>query len=103
VASIQGLTHAIAFEYNGLLYLVGYRGGAQYVRRSADAGKTWLPFADGKTEHQIATPADAQRAAFVKMGTQGRAMVVGVANFPNIDVYVSVDDGETWEQEEGPV
>jgi len=103
VSSIDGLTHAIAFEYNGLLYLVGYRGGGQYVRRSADAGKTWLDFVDGKTEHLIATPADAQRAAFVKMGSQGRALVVGVANFPNIDVYVSVDDGETWEQEEEPV
>jgi len=103
VATIDGLSHAIAFDYNGLLYVVGYRGGAQHLRRSADAGKSWLPFADEETEHQIAAPADAQRAAFVKMGTQGRALVVGVANFPGIDVYISVDDGQTWTQEEGPV
>jgi hypothetical protein len=103
MARIDGLSHAIAFEYNGLLYVVGYRGGAQHLRRSADAGKSWLPFTDGKVEHQIAAPADAQRAAFVKMATQGRALVIGIANFPSIDVYVSFDDGETWEQEEGPV
>ena len=100
MATIDGLSHAIAFEYNGLLYVVGYRGGAQHLRRSADAGKSGLPCADGETEHQVAAPADAQRAAFVKMGTQGRALVVGVANFPSIDIYVSVDDGETWEYDE---
>jgi len=100
VAPISGISHAIAFEYNSLLYVVGYRGGAQYVRRSADGGKTWLPFTDNEVERQIASPADAQRAAFVKMGTQGRALVVGVANFPDIEVYVAYDDGESWEREE---
>jgi len=93
----------MAFEYNGLLYVVGYRSGGQYLRRSVDKGKTWLPFTDDSTERLVATPADAERAALVKMSTQGRPLVVGIANWPHVDVYVSNDDGETWEQDMGPV
>jgi len=100
VATIGGLSHAMAFEYNGLLYVVGYRAGAQYLRRSADRGRSWLPFADESEERLVAQPADEQRVAFVKMGTQGRALVVGVASFPDIDIYVSYDEGESWSQEE---
>jgi len=103
MAQISGISHVMAFEYNGLLYVVGYRAGAQYLRRSSDKGRTWLPFADGSTERLIAAPSDAQRAAFVKMSTQGRPLVVGIANWPHVDVYVSDDDGESWEADEGPV
>lgn len=103
MAEISGLSHVIGFEYNGLLYVIGYRSGAQYVRRSADRGVSWLAFADGSTEKLVASASDNQRAAFVKMGTQGRALVVGVPRFPAIDVYVSCDDGCTWEQDTGPV
>ncbi|MEA3400647.1 MAG: sialidase family protein [Armatimonadota bacterium] len=99
MASISGLTHGMAFEYNGLLYVIGYRAGGQYLRRSADGGETWLPFADEAEEKLVAMPSDEQRVAFVKMATQGRALVVGVPNFPEIDVYVSHDDGESWTQE----
>jgi hypothetical protein len=99
MATISGLSHAMAFEYNGLLYVIGYRAGGQYLRRSTDSGKTWLPFADGSEERLVAMPADEQRVAFVKMGSQGRALVVGVSRYPEIEVYVSRDDGETWEQE----
>lgn len=103
MAEISGLSHAMAFEYNGLLYVIGYRSGAQYLRRSADRGTTWLPFVAGDTEKMVAAQTDNQRVAFVKMGTQGRALVVGVARSPNIDVYVSYDDGENWQAETGPV
>ncbi len=103
MATISGLSHAMGFEYNGLLYIVGYRAGGHYLRRSADKGRTWLTFPDGETERLIAAPADDQRVAFAKMSSQGRALVVGVANFPNIDIYVSRDDGQSWEQEDGPV
>ena len=41
-------------------------------------------------------PADEQRVAFVKMASQGGALVVGVSRYPAIEVYVSQDDGETW-------
>ena len=82
---VQSLSYPMAFEHNGLVYLVGYRGGAQYIRRSADGGTTWLAFRD--------------RVALVKMDTQGCRLVVGVPNYPNIDIYISADDGETWELE----
>ena len=91
------LAYPMAFEHNGLLYLIGYRGGGQYLRRSADGGQTWLPFSGGPTEKLVGTPADAQRVALVKMETQGCRLVVAVPNYPHIDVYVSVDDGEHWE------
>ena len=96
---VQGLSYPMAFEHNGLVYLIGYRGGAQYIRRSADGGETWLPFGDGATEKLVASPSDADRVAFVKMDTQGCRLVVGVPNYPNIDIYISADDGETWELE----
>ena len=100
MASINGLAHGMAFEFNGLLYVIGYRNGAQYLRRSADGGRTWLRFSDDSKEALVAMPSDEQRVAFVKMATQGRALVVGVPNYPDIDVYVSRDDGERWVQEE---
>ncbi|MGD9495687.1 MAG: hypothetical protein AB7Y46_05190 [Armatimonadota bacterium] len=101
MATISGLAHAMAFEYNGLLYVIGYRAGAQYLRRSADRGQSWLRFGDGSEERLVALPSDEQRVAFVKMATQGRALVVGVPNFPDIDIYVSCDDGESWEADGG--
>ena len=93
---VEDLSYPMAFEHNGLLYLIGYRGGAQYLRRSGDGGHTWLRFSDGETEKLVGTPSDAQRVAFVKMETQGCRLVAGVPNSPHIDVYVSVDDGENW-------
>ncbi len=102
MAQITGLSHVTGFEYNGLWYVIGYRGGAQYLRRSADRGRSWLRFPDGSIERLVAAKSDEQRATLVKMGTQGRPLVVGVPNFPRIDVYVSHDDGFTWEQESGP-
>lgn len=98
MATLGGLSHVMAFEFNGLLYVVGYRAGAQYLRRSADGGRSWLEFADGSEERLVATESDEQRVAFVKMATQGRALLVGVPRFPEIAVYVSYDDGESWGQ-----
>lgn len=92
----ENLSYPMAFEHNGLLYLIGYRGGAQYLRRSADGGHTWLAFSDGEIEKPVGAPSDAQRVAFVKMETQGCRLVVGVPNYPHIDIYVSVNDGESW-------
>lgn len=93
---VTSLSYPMAFEHNGLLYLIGYRSGAQYLRRSADGGESWLPFSDSEIEKQVGAPSDAQRAAFVKMETQGCRLIVGVPNYPHIDIYVSVDDGESW-------
>jgi hypothetical protein len=93
------LAHPHACEYNGVLYLVGYRAGAQYLRRSADRGATWLPFSDDGIEHCIATPADPARAAITKLDTQGRPLVVAVSVGGGIEVHLSEDDGETWRLE----
>jgi len=89
----------MAFEHNGLLYLIGYRDGAQYLRRSADGGYSWLAFSDGEEEKLVAATSDANRVAFVKMDTQGCRLVVGVPNYPDIDIYISADDGQSWELE----
>lgn len=99
MAAISGLAHPMAFEHNGLLYLIGYRAGGQYLRRSADGGQTWLRFSDGSEEAEVAAESDDQRVAFVKMSTQGRALIVGVPRWPEIAIYISRDDGETWEAE----
>ncbi len=93
------LSYPMAFEHNGLLYLIGYRGGAQYLRRSADGGHSWLAFSDGEQEKLVAASSDADRVAFVKMDTQGCRLVVGVPNYPDIDIYISADDGQSWELE----
>lgn len=93
------LAHPCACEYNGILYLVGYRSGAQYVRRSADRGVTWLAFGDGAIDRCIASPADPVRAAITKLDTQGRPLVAAVSASGEIAVYLSEDDGETWRLE----
>ena len=96
MTTISGLSHAMAFEYNEPLYVPGYRAVEEYLQSRADDGRTWLPFADESEEKLVAMPADEQRVAFVKMASQGRALVVGVSRYPAIEVYVSQDDGETW-------
>ncbi len=93
------LAFPIAFEHNGLLFVVGYRDGRQYIRRSADGGVTWLKFPDGSVEKPVGEGSDPQRAAFVKTDTQGCRLVVGIARWPNIEIYISPDDGVTWEYE----
>jgi hypothetical protein len=93
------LAHPHACEYNGILYLIGYRSGAQYLRRSADRGTTWLSFSDGVEERLVTSPADPVRAAITKLDTQGRPLVVAVSVGGVIDVHLSCDDGETWRLE----
>jgi len=96
MATIGGLTYPTMVEHNGIVYLTGYRGGSVYLRRTADGGRTWLKFGDGSDERLVATPADEARAGLIKTESQGRRLVVAVARTPDIDVYVSADDGETW-------
>ena len=99
MAEVTGLTHPAMVEYGGIWYLAGYRSGGQYLRKSTDGCRTWLRFGDGTEERLIGAPADEARAGLVKMDTQGRRLVAAVARRPFIDVYVSVDDGETWVKE----
>ena len=96
MAGIAGLSQPMVVEQNGILYLAGYRNRGQYLRRSADGGRTWLRFSDGSEERLIGTPSDPARAGLIKMDSQGRRLVVAVPNGPQIDIYVSVDEGETW-------
>lgn len=99
MAEVGGLTHPTICEYGGILYVSGYREGAQYLRKSVDGGRTWLKFADGAEERLIGQPADEARAGLAKLDGQGRRLVAAVARRPWVDVYVSVDDGETWVKE----
>jgi hypothetical protein len=98
--AIAGLTHPTLVECNGIIYVTGYRGGAVYLRRSADGGRTWLRFADGSEERLVASGADEARAGLVKLESQGRVLMVAVSRRPDVDVYLSKDDGETWSKEE---
>ena len=97
--AIAGMTHPTLVECNGIVYVTGYRSGAVYLRRSADGGRTWLPFANGNAERLVGSPADEARAGLVKLETQGRRLLVAVSRKPEIDVYVSADDGESWVKE----
>lgn len=99
MGNIAGLSQPTLAEHNGLLYLTGYRAGGQYLRKSADGGKSWLAFSDGQVERLICQPADEARAGLLKMDSQGRRLVVAVAREGSIEVYVSADEGETWEWE----
>ena len=89
------LRHPRIEEHNGLWYLLGYRRGKQYLKKSADRGQTWLEFADGTTESLIGDSDDAA-GDIIKMTTQGSRIVVALPKDPEIHIYVSVDDGETW-------
>jgi hypothetical protein len=92
------LAYPMAWSHNGILYLIGYSAGSQWIRRSADGGRTWLNYSDGRPEREIAV-SDPERVAFVKMETQGSRLVVGVPQAPYVRMYVSADDGGTWEGE----
>ena len=88
-----------AVECDGVLYVIGQREGTYLIRRSADAGATWLPFSDGSSEKAVAPAQTDQRAALVKLNAQGRPLLACIPEWPDLVVYVSHDDGETWEQE----
>lgn len=88
-----------AVECDGVLYVVGVRGGNYYIRRSGNRGLSWLPFSDGGEEKAVAPASVMQRAALVKLGTQGRPLLACIPDPPNLLIYISWDDGETWTQE----
>ncbi len=96
MATIAGLTYPTMVEHNGVMYVTGYREGGVYVRRTADGGATWLKFSDGAEERLVCAPADEARAGLVKMESQGRRLMAAVSVAPDIAIYVSADDGETW-------
>lgn len=93
------LSLPVTVEQNGILYVVGVRGGSYYVRRSADQGQSWLPFRDGSFEREIAPATGDERAALVKLKAQGNPLLVGIPAWPNVVFYTSLDDGETWTQD----
>lgn len=91
------MSHPNAVEHNGVLYVVGLRDGQYWIRRSADGGVTWLPFSDEGLERPVAEAACGQRAALVKLRSQGERLLVCVPDWPRLLVYSSRDDGENWE------
>lgn len=97
MAEIAGLSHPTMVEHNGLVYLTGYRDGMVCFRKSADGGLTWLRFVNGSEEQEIG-PGEEARAGLVKVESGGRRLLAAVANGGAIEVYVSVDDGESWTQ-----
>ena len=94
----MALAYPMAYYHNGILYLVGYAAGVQWIQRSGDGGRTWLPYSGGRIVQEIA-PSDPERVAFVKMESQGGRLIVGVPQSPYVAIYVSKNDGATWEKE----
>ena len=94
----NALLYPMAFHHNGILYLIGYWGGRQLIRRSGDGGQTWLKYREESIQSEIAA-SDPERVALVKMETQGARLVVGVPQTPHVVIYVSRDDGWSWERE----
>ena len=93
------LSYPEAVECDGIVYVIGQRDGMYRIRRSADRGATWLPFADNSTEKPVAAAQSEQRAALVKLTAQGRPLLACIPEWPNLAIYISLDDGETWAQE----
>lgn len=94
-----GLMSPVAVESDGILYVVGIRDGSYRVRRSGDAGHTWLTYSDGAEERAIAEATSEQRAGLVKLTAQGRPLLACIPSWPDLLMYVSADDGDTWELE----
>jgi hypothetical protein len=93
------LSLPVAVERDGVVYVVGVRDGFYRIRRSSDGGATWLPYSDGEVEKPVAEACTDQRAALVKLTGQGAPLLACVAGWPELVVYASYDDGETWEAE----
>jgi hypothetical protein len=99
VPESTGMTNPVAVERDGILYLVGIRDGHYRIRRSADCGQSWLPYSDDAEEHVVAPATCEQRAGLVKLTAQGRPLLACIPAWPDLLVYRSFDDGETWELE----
>lgn len=93
------LAHPSAVEHNGIVYVVGIRGGEYVIRRLNLANETWLEYGDGSEEKSVAPVACDQRAALVKLVGQGSPLLVGIPRWPHVVFYCSYDDGETWTEE----
>lgn len=90
------VSHPNAVERDGVLYVIGLRDGEYWLRRSPDCGRSWSPFSDGSLEKPVASASCQQRAALVKLVGQGRPLLACVPRWPNLVIYSSFDDGETW-------
>jgi len=75
VSETVSLSHPVATEYGGILYVVGIRDGQYKVRRSADGGDTWIPYSDGSTERTVAAAPMQQRAGLTKLTGQGSPLL----------------------------
>lgn len=49
----NALQYPMACHHSGILYLVGYWGGWQLIRRSADGGQTWLKYRGNRIQNEI--------------------------------------------------
>lgn len=96
---MPGLMSPVAVESDGMLYVVGIRDGYYRVRRSADGGQSWQTYPDGTQERAIGPATSEQRAGLVKLTGQGRPLLACVPDWPDLLMYVSADDGYTWDLE----
>lgn len=97
MAIITGLQYPALAEHNGVLYVAGYREGRIYLRRTIDGGRTWLKFKEGEAEKLICEGAEEAQIGLLKMESQGRRLVAAVPVGEEIHIYISADDGETWQ------
>jgi len=96
--STVNLAHPQIAEYNGIWYLIGYSGGMQYIKKSADFGNCWLPFGNGQQQNPIG-PSDDEAGSIIKLDSHGARLLVVVPKNPYLHIYISKDDGDTWDLE----
>lgn len=99
MAGVMGWRQPATVERDGIVYVVGERDGTCYVRRAADHGKTWLRYSDDSIEREVGAISSDQRAGLVKLIGQGRLLVAVLPQWPDLVMYASDDDGETWYEE----
>ncbi len=99
MAGTAALSYPNAVEHNGIVYLIGVRDGEYRLRRTCDGGETWLPFSDSEIERPVADATNPQRAALVKLSGQGSPLLACVPQWPQLLIYSSFDDGDTWQLE----
>ncbi len=93
--SATSLTHPRLTEFNGMWYLLGYADGQQWIQKSVDNGATWLPFGNGQIRSQIGA-SDNAAGSIIKLHSQGSRLLVAIPKKPNIHIYISTNDGDTW-------
>lgn len=95
-------THPSMVDKNGIQYLTHYISGiGQVIKRSQDYFVTKMSYDPNNltTTSSVITPfSDAERAAFIRLTTDGNHLIVAVPAYGSIVLYKSKNSGKDWEE-----